>query len=395
MTYRARKLATVLRKAARDYPVVTLTGPRQSGKTTLCQAVFPSKAYVTLEPMDQREYARTDPRGFLDEYARGAIIDEIQNVPELTSYLQEAVDRDPRPGRFILTGSQHFGLTQAVSQSLAGRTAMINLLPLSLEEMPAFAVATDDLFSVLLGGGYPRIHDRALEPQRWLNDYLATYIERDVRQLSNIGDLEAFSRFVRLCAGRTGQEINLSALGGDAGVSHNTARAWLSVLESGFIVFRAAAWHRNLRKQMVKAPKLHFVDSGLVCYLLGIRQPDELRHHPLRGAIFESWVAAEIYKYRSHRGQFMNIRHFRESRGIEIDIVVEDGESLIACEVKSASTIDPSFFRNLDRFGELMRQAGAGPKMTNRLVYGGDRGQRRQNVSVISWKEIHKQPWGA
>ena len=251
-----RTLEQKLLELAGYYPVVVVTGPRQSGKTTLCQIAFPGKTYVSLETLDTREFAISDPRGFLAQYADGAIIDEIQHVPALLNYLQSDIDARPEPGRFILTGSQHFGLSQSISQSLAGRCGILVLLPPSLEELRAFPSAPADLFSVLWQGAYPRIYDRDIPAHQWLADYTTTYVQRDVRQVINIGDLQVFSGFLKLCAGRTGQEINLSTLGSDAGVSHNTARAWLSVLETSYIIHRLPAWHVNVRKQVVKAPKL-------------------------------------------------------------------------------------------------------------------------------------------
>ncbi len=387
-----RVLAPLLRKLADDYPIVTVTGPRQSGKTTLCRGVFPDKPYVSLEPLDRRQYAIDDPRGFLDEYRRGAVIDEVQNAPDLASYLQEAVDDDPTPGRFILTGSRHFGLSQSISQSLAGRAAILHLQPLSLDERRFFTTSDDELFPVLFSGGYPRIHEHRLDPARWLTDYVATYVERDVRQLSNIGDLGVFTQFLQLCAARTGQEVNLSALGADAGISHNTVKAWLGVLEASFLVFQCPSWQRNLRKQLVKAPKLHFIDSGLACHLLGIRNPEQLRHHPLRGPLFESWVAAEIYKHRAHRGLPPNLRHFRESRGLEVDILVEDGLALTAVEVKSGATVDRSFLKPLERFRDLLAPY---PELSlcARLVHGGEGYQRRTAAEVIGWREMAAVEW--
>ena len=318
------------------YPVVTVTGPRQSGKTTLCKALFANKPYVSLEPLDVRAFAAEDPRGFLDSYPDGAVIEEVQHVPGLLSYLQGVVDADPRPGRFILTGSQHFGLAEAIAQSLAGRTGVLSLLPLSYDEVQRFAEAPTDLWTTLWTGGYPRILDRRIPPDRWLADYVTTYVQRDVRQVLQIGDLLAFTTFVRLCAGRTGQELNLSALGADAGISHHTAKAWLSVLEAGFLVHRLPAWHTNLTSRMVKAPKLHFIDSGLACHLLGIRDPDQLRYHPLRGAIFETWAVAEVMKARVHRGLTPSLYHLRQPRGAEIDLLVEAGRSVIVLDTGTA-----------------------------------------------------------
>ena len=266
-----RNLAAVLVRVARHYPVVTITGPRQSGKTTLCREVFSGKSYVNLERLDDRSYAASDPRGFLADHRDGAVLDEVQHVPELLSYLQAEVDDDPRHGRWILTGSEHLGLSDSVAQTLAGRTGILTLLPLAADELRRFPKTPDGLVATLVAGGFPRIFDRGLPPQRWLGDYLQTYLQRDVRRLLAVGDLEAFTTFMRLLAGRTAQELNLSSLGADAGVSHNTARSWLSVLEASFLVFRVPAWAHSHRKRLVKTPKIHWTDSGLVCHLLGIR----------------------------------------------------------------------------------------------------------------------------
>jgi len=384
----ARNLGAKLRELSGYYPVVAVTGPRQSGKTTLCQATFPEKPYVSLESLDTRTYARTDPRAFLAEYRAGAIFDEVQHVPELFSYLQGEVDTEPQPGRFILTGSQHFGLTGSISQSLAGRCGILVLLPPSLDELRAFPAAPTDLYPLLWQGAYPRIYDRGIPADQWLADYLTTYVQRDVREIVNVGDLQTFAAFVKLCAGRTGQEVNLSALGGDAGVSHNTARAWLSVLETSYLVHRLPAWHTNIRKQVAKAPKLHFFDSGLACHLLGIRDPDQLRHHPLRGAIFESWVVAELYKGRAHRGEPPDLFHYRESRGVEVDVVREAGDTLDAIEIKSGTTLASDFFRPLQRFADRLAAAGDRRTVARYLVYGGDQRQTRTTAIALPWHQV-------
>ena len=386
-----RNLAAVLRQASRQYPVVTLTGPRQSGKTTLCKATFAKKPYVSLEPMDRQEYAKQDPRGFLAEHARGAIFDEIQNVPQLMGYLQEEVDRDPSPGRFILTGSHHLGLLASVSQSLAGRTAVLHLLAPGLDEIRRFPDPPRDLMSVLWNGAYPRIFDRKIPAGRWLADYVSTYIQRDVRQILNVVDLGTFTSFLRLAAGRTAQELNLSALGADAGVSHNTARAWLSVLEANFLCFRVPAWHHNLRKQAIRAPKLHFYDSGLVCQLLGIRGPDDLLHHPLRGPIFESWVAAEIVKAHVHRGRTPALHHFRDAKGLEVDLVLAGAKTLQLVEVKSARTVSEEFFSGMRRLADIEVPRTAAVEQV--LVYGGDEKQRRQGARVVPWSCLDQERW--
>jgi len=385
-----RKLRTKLQELAGYYPVVVVTGPRQSGKTTLCQSTFPEKAYVSLESLDNRDYAHSDPRGFLDEYREGAIIDEVQQVPDLLSYLQSEVDSEPEAGRFILTGSQHFGLTQAISQSLAGRCGTLTLLPPDLEELSAFPNAPTDLYTVLWQGSYPRIYDRSIPAHQWLADYIRTYVQRDVRAVLNVGDLLVFSSFLKLCAGRTGQEINLSSLGSDAGVSHNTARAWLSILETSFIIHRLPAWHANIRKQVVKAPKIHFFDSGLVCYLLGIRESGQLRHHPLRGAIFESWVVSELYKAQLNRGEEPNMFHYRESRGVEIDLLVNRGDILHAIEIKSGATVTSDAFRNFRHMDKRLRNTSLPDEITYQIIFGGEQSQKRTGIELLSWRNMLK-----
>lgn len=386
-----RDLAGALHERLRHYPVVTVTGPRQSGKTTLCRTVLHDRPYISLEGMDTRAYARDDPRGFLEEYREGAVIDEVQRAPELTSYLQEEVDRDPTPGRFVLTGSQHFGLSEAVSQSLAGRVGILHLLPPGFNELQRFGAPAPGLLDCLWTGAYPRIHHRRIPPQFWLRDYFTTYIERDVRFLRNVTDLEAFSAFVRMAAGRTATAINLSALAGDAGVRHNTARAWLSVLEASFLVIRIPAFRRNLRKRQIKAPKFHFLDSGLVCHLLGIRSAEELRHHPLRGQIFETWVASEVFKAVAHRGDEPRLRHYRAA-GTEVDLVVDLGLRLILAEAKSGSTLGPRSFSSMRRLANSLGEVGM--TVERRLVYGGSARHRRADTDIVPWNRMLETAWG-
>lgn len=392
MGYVPRRLEGPLRALATRYPVVTVTGPRQSGKSTLCRHVFAGRQYVNLEALDQREFARDDPRGFLESVAEGAIIDEAQHVPSLFSYLQVEVDERPQPGRFILTGSQHLGLSAAVSQSLAGRTAVLHLLPMSRRELQPFSRPPTDLSATLWSGGYPAIFDRDIAPDRWLADYVTTYVQRDVRQLQNIHDLDAFTRFVRLCAGRTGCELNLSALGADAGVTHNTARAWLSVLEATFICFRLPAWHRNVRKQLVKAPKLHFFDTGLACSLLGIRTPAELANHPLKGALFETWVVSEIYKGWAHGGQPPRLWHLRATRGPELDLLVEDGPAVVAVECKAGATLASDWLDQAADAADWLESTSDFARVVPIVVFGGNRsrtGKRR----AVAWRRLEEEPW--
>jgi hypothetical protein len=388
-----RDLSSVLARAAAQYPVVTVTGPRQSGKTTLCRAAFPNKRYVSLEPLDVRERARSDPRGLLEELRDGAVLDEVQHVPELLSYLQVEVDERPAVGRFVLTGSQHLTLSGTVSQTLAGRTAVLHLLPPALNELRRFDNPPKGLFETLLAGAYPRIHDRGIPSDRWLADYVATYVQRDVRQILDVTDLTTFTTFLRIAAGRTSQELHLSSVADDVGVSHNTIRSWFSVLEASYLVFRVPAWHRNPGKRLVKAPKMHWYDSGLVCHLLGIRDVEQLRHHPLRGAIFESWVAAEIAKAHMHRGVSADLHHVRQTRGMEIDLLVEDGRRLVAVECKSGATVRPGSFRHLLRFREALERAGDADPVETVLVHGGESRHTQSGVTVLPWEAVADHPW--
>ena len=291
-----REITPHLIRLFAQYPFVTVTGPRQSGKTTLCRVAFPALRYVNLEAPNQREFAASDPLGFLGQLGDGAILDEIQRVPELLSYLQVLADERGRNGLFVLTGSEQFGLSGAIGQSLAGRTALLRLLPFSLAERRQTG-AGESIDEILYSGFYPRIHDRKLEPRQALGDYLETYVERDVRRLGEIRNLSGFQRFVRLCAGRVGQLVNLSALGADAGVSHVTARQWLSVLEASYVAFLLTPFHANIRKRLVKSPKLYFYDVGLASHLIGIEHAGQVSTHPLRGPLFENAVIVEALKH--------------------------------------------------------------------------------------------------
>lgn len=384
--YWPRTLESTLLQVASKYPVVTVTGPRQSGKTTLCRATFPDHAYASLEPLDTREFARVDPRGFLAQFPDGAILDEAQRAPELFNYLQEVVDEDGRAGRFIITGSQNLALIDAVSQSLAGRTAMLVLLPLSLRERLSGPGVSDSLDQMMFEGGYPRPAAAQIPYSRWLQDYVTTYVQRDVRQITQVTDLDAFTRFVRLCAGRTAQEVNLSQLGSDAGVTHNTAKAWLGVLEASYLVTRVPAWHRNVNKQIIKRPKLHFIDTGLACSLLGIRGPEQLATHPLRGAIFETFVAMEIHKWFLHKGEPSDLYHYRETRGAEIDLLVPAQPKGFLVECKAGQTMHAAFLNNLNEFDS--------ERWNKFLVYGGSQRQARTGGEVVPWAELAEMDWG-
>ena len=386
-----RDLIPCIRKAARQFPAVTLTGPRQSGKSTLCRMVFPKLPYASLEAPDVRAFAADDPRGFLAQYPKGAIIDEVQRVPGLPSYLQGIIDEDPKHGRWILTGSQNLMLLESVSQSLAGRTALLNLLPLARSEVIRFKKYPKTLDETMVTGGYPRIFDKRLDPADWLGAYVGTYIERDVRTISNIGDLTTFQRFVELCAGRTAQLLNYSALVSDCGISQPTAKAWLSVLEMSFIAFRLQPYHSNLRKRLVKMPKLHFYDTGLVCWLLGIRTPSQLRSHPLRGAIFESWIVSEIVKHRINRGEPNGLAFYRDRDGVEADLIIERPAGLTIVEVKAAQTASSSLFDGIGRVRNRLSEENRPCKAI--VAYGGEAPQRRHGVHLVPWDGLHDLRW--
>ena len=395
-----RTLTTRLLASAGSYPVVFLTGPRQSGKTTLARATFPEFAYVSLEDLQNREEAQEDPRGFLARLRGrpGAILDEVQRVPDLFSYLQGAADEGTH-GPFVLTGSQQFLLNQHIGQTLAGRVAVLELLPFSVAELTrrqaldptaweaglrgrdaagVLVPPASSLDEALFAGFYPRIHDRGLDPAQWLDGYVRTYVERDARQVGSIGDLAAFTRFVALCAGRSGQLLNLSALGADAGVSHTTARSWISVLEASYLVTLLRPHHANFNKRIVRTPKLVFLDTGLLCRLLGLRRASDLAVHPLRGAVFESFVVAELVKVFLHHGEPAPLFFWRASHGREIDALLDFAVSKVAVEAKSGLTVAADAFRGLDAYCSLSGAAGV-------LVYGGDESYERRGHQVRAW----------
>ena len=383
-----RDITARLLEAAQESPAITLTGPRQSGKTTLAKEAFPQLGYVSLEAPDVRAFASQDPRAFLAQYPDGAIIDEVQRVPELPSYLQGIIDADPKSGRWILTGSQNLSLAESVSQSLAGRTTVHHLLPLARSEVVRFDQHPTTLEETLIAGGYPRIFDQGLNPSEWLRSYVATYIERDVRSVSNVGDLSTFQRFVELCAGRTAQLINLSGLAGDCGVSQPTARAWLSILEASFIVFRLPPFHTNLGKRLVKMPKLHFYDTGLVCWLIGIRTPEQLRSHPLRGPIFETWVVSEIVKHRMNLGETRGMFFYRSRDGAEVDLVIEHPSRLTLIEAKSSQTPSSTLFDGAHRVRRHL--SGSSIACDVVVAYGGEEDQARTAGRLVPWDRVHE-----
>ncbi len=378
-----RTLQPKLLELAQKFQVITLTGPRQSGKTILVKAAFPQLPYVSLEEPDIRQIALTDPRGFLSNYPTGAILDEIQHAPELFSYIQSLVDAD-RNIQFILTGSSNFLLMEKISQTLAGRTAILHLLPFSIAELTPNIPPVERYESLIFGGQYPRIYDRDLAPTDFYPAYIQTYVEKDVRLMKNIGDVNSFIRFIQLCAGRTGQLLNYARLASDAGISPNTAKAWLSILESSYIVYRLQPYHRNFNKRLVKSPKLYFYDTGVACSLLGIRDESQVGLHYMKGALFENLVINEFIKARFHRGTAPNAYFWQDSQGKEIDCLLVEGEKAFPIEIKAGKTIDKSYFANLKYWRKLADM----PADYGYVVYGGDTSLQTGFGSFVSWRDL-------
>jgi predicted AAA+ superfamily ATPase len=382
-----RHASLPLHRLAQGFPVVALTGPRQSGKTTLARQAFAGKPYFSLEDLETRQRALLDPRGFFARLDNGAVLDEVQRAPELLSYLQGVVDERARMGDFVVTGSQQFGLLAQISQSLAGRAGLLQLLPLSQAELAAADMAPRTLEQAMWLGGYPALFDRRRrldDPGLWLGAYTATYIERDVRQLVGVADLALFQRFVLMCAARTGQLLNLSALASDCGIGHTTARRWLTVLEASYVVFLLPPHHRNFGKRLVKMPKLYFLDTGLLCHLLRIDSAQTLATHALRGAIFESWVVSQTLKHRWNRGLPSDIFFWRDNHGTEIDLLFEHGGALHAVEIKSGATFTPDWLLGLDRWRRYAGADAAAPV----LVHGGRDSFVVDGVHAMAWSRL-------
>lgn len=382
--YISRAAETSVKRLATSFPVLGITGPRQAGKTTLARHAFPDKPYISLEDPDQLEFAQSDPRRFLGQFNAGAVLDEVQRCPELFSYLQRIVDEAGQMGQFVLTGSQQFGFRAKMSQTLAGRIGLIQLLPFSADELTIARLMPKSLDSLLYKGFYPAVHDRNIQPNDWYAAYVQTYIERDVQQLIKIKDLNTFRTFLRLCAGRAGRIINLSSLGNDCGISHNTVREWISVLEASYIVFQLPPHFNNFSKRLIKSAKLYFHDTGLLVWLLGIKQAGQLAIHAMRGAIFENFVIGELLKHQYARGEPSSLYSWRDNNGLEVDVIIDKGDTLIPVEIKAGETIGRDFFNNLNKWSVLAgRKAGRAF-----LVYGGDKDQDRSEAQVLSWRSL-------
>lgn len=379
-----RDAYSTLKRLAKGFPIVAITGPRQAGKTTLAKMVFKGKPYITLENPEEREFASSDPKRFLGRFPNGAILDEVQRCPELFSWLQVLVDERHVMGDFVLTGSAQFSLVEGITQTLAGRVGRVELLPLSSHELVAANKLPTSLTHMLFKGSYPALYDRELSPRDWFSNYISTYVERDVRQLIAIKDLGQFQTFVKMCAARTGQLVNLTSLGADCGISAVTAKQWLSVLEASYVVTLVRPHHRNFGKRLVKTPKLYFLDSGLATWLLGVRDASSLETHSSRGALFETWVVSEIYKQRLNAGEQPDIYFWRDNTGHEIDIIQETPAGLQPVEIKSGSTYTPDWLSGLKKWVTLAGTESVKPL----ILYGGDQSNPRQDIELWSWKDI-------
>lgn len=386
MSILPRNLSDKIKLLATKYPVVSVTGPRQSGKTTLVRQLFPSYTYCNLENPDYRTAARNAPRDFLRQNLHGLIIDEAQYVPELFSYLQTEADEKNQAGMFVLCGSQHFLLMEKISQSLAGRVGIVNLLPFSMEELVGGGLALPDVWELIFKGGFPRLYHMDIEPTDYYPAYIQTYIERDARQVVNISNLDTFQSFVRLCAGRVGQLFNQSDLGNLANIDQKTVRNWLSILQTGFQAFTLPPHFRNYDKRTVKTPKLYFWDTGVACSLLGIRNSNELLTHFARGALFENFVIVEILKSFYHRGIRPNAYFWRDRNGNEVDLLLDEGGVLHPIEIKAGQAVKTDFFKGIEVFNAV---SGNNPDMAH-VVYTGELSYKHPKAQIHTWNQLPK-----
>jgi predicted AAA+ superfamily ATPase len=380
----ARDAEKTLIRLAKSFPIVAITGPRQAGKTTLAKAVFKGKPYVSLENPDEREFAQNDPKRFLARFPNGAVLDEVQRCPSLLSWLQGLVDERGGMGDFVLTGSAKFDLIEGITQTLAGRVGRVELLPLSSRELKAANQLPNSLSQMLIQGGYPALYDRKIITQDWFSNYVATYVERDVRQLISVRNLSQFQTFLKMCASRTGQLINLTSLGADCGISAVTAKQWLSVLETSYIVTLLRPHHSNFGKRLVKTPKIYFLDSGLAAWLMGIRSAETLETHAARGALFESWVVSELYKKRLNAGLPIDLFFWRDNTGNEVDLIVENEKGLQPIEIKSGSTYASDWSQGLKKWQALAQNSSLEPA----ILYGGESTFEREGLKVWGWRDV-------
>ena len=381
-----RDIQNIARGLFKKYPVVSITGPRQSGKTTLIKHLYKDLPYVSLEDHDERQFAIQDPRGFLNRFPDGAILDEVQRTPEIFSYIQTAVDTRRKNGQYILSGSQNFLLSESISQSLAGRVAVLKLLPFSLNELSNSNLLADDYEDLIYTGFYPGIYSNKIPPDIFYSNYIQTYVERDVRNIKQIGDLNSFTRFMQLCAGRTGQLLNMTSLANDCGITVNTAKSWISILESSYTIFLLQPHYRNYNKRVVKTPKLFFYDSGLAASLLKIDHPGQLSSHYLKGSLFENMIIIEILKSRYNRGLQSNLYFWRDNKGHEIDCIIEKANSLIPVEIKSGRTFNVDFRSGIKYWNSI----SANSAKDSFIIYGGEKSFTGSDANALGWKNINE-----
>lgn len=385
-----RNLSPKIIQLYSQYPVLALLGPRQSGKTTLVKHLFPQYTYVSLEDLDTREFAKSDPRGFLktNKNSSGIIIDEVQRVPELLSYIQSYVDNSNKPGEFILTGSQNFLIHQALSQTLAGRIAILTLLPLTIGELAKQHKLPMKATEAIFNGFYPRIFTNNFDPNEWYANYIQTYVEKDVRLIQNIPDLFLFQKFLKLCAGRIGQLIQFSSLGNDCGIDQRTVKSWLSILEMSYVIFLLPPHFENFNKRLVKMPKIYFYDTGLASALLGITSPKQLNTHYLKGGLFECMIISDLVKQKYNRGKVPNLHFWRDHHGHEIDCLWQQDNKTIPIEIKSGETISSDYFNGLSYWSTLINTTSNIPPSKGLIIYSGEAVQEREKGRVIGWKAL-------
>ena len=383
-----REITSQLKKAAKYFSAVAIVGPRQSGKTTLAKFVFPKHEYVSLEDLDKRELANQDPRKFLQNYRseHGIILDEIQHAPDLLSYIQTIIDREQKKGFFIITGSQNLLVNQAITQTLAGRLAILTLLPLSISELSEANLLPNNIEEAIFKGSYPKIYSENVPPEMLYKNYLQGYVERDVRQLKNILDLNLFQKFLQLCAGRVGQVLNISSLGNDCGIDHKTVASWISLLEATYVIFLLQPYYKNIGKRLIKSPKLYFVDTGIACSLLNIKSPKEVFNHYAYGSLVESFIVSDFYKQYYNMDQRPSLYFWRDYQGNEIDCIVEKSLSLTPIEIKGGQTVNKSYFKQFEYWKDIVKDS---PE-ERFVVYSGEDNQSWSAAEVIGWKQSGK-----
>ena len=383
MTYIPRLLIKELKKSAMEYPVTAILGPRQSGKTTLAKKAFPKKKYLSMEDLDNREFCLQDPKGFLKTYSSGVIIDEVQRTPQILSYIQTKVDKERKKGQFILTGSNQFLLEEKLTQSLAGRVSLLRLLPLSMKELSS-RKELKNLYYLIFKGFYPQLHTEEIRTRHWFDNYIDTYVNKDIRLIKNISNLGQFNTLLKMLAGRVGQIINFQSLANDCGLSQNTVKSWMSLLESSFIIKKLPPYYKNFNKRIIKSSKIFFYDTGLLCRLLSIKNQEEIKIHSLKGALFENFIFTELEKHFFNLGEKPSIYFWRDRRGFEIDFLIE-GKPLKIIEAKSGQTLSQDFFQNINYFRKIVNN-----KVKSYLIYSGEERQNRKETKVFSWRDIGK-----